>query len=127
MTNMIQKRKHPRVSTDLNSEVKPARRTMFEARVLNFSEGGAFIETGERLYPGSELILCLTLTIKGKKKRCMVEGRVAWANHDRKKGSLGCGVAFHHVSKTMVQNFRTFVAECEGEGIDAFGRAEPPK
>lgn len=127
MTNMVNKRKHPRIDTNLKSETKPARRTMFEAKVVNFSEGGAFVETGEKLLHGSEVILCLTLEIKGKNKACMFQGTVAWSNNDRTKGALGFGIAFHHMSKSMAQTVQGFLEQHAGKAVDGFGAAEKPK
>jgi len=121
----VNKRKHPRVATSLHSEAKPLQHTMFEAKVVNFSVGGAFIETGQRLVLGSEVMLCVNLEFKGQRKKpCMLQGKVAWTNYDRKKGAMGCGIAFHHVSASMLKTLEEFVAQHSGKEIDGFGAAE---
>jgi len=110
------RRKHPRVNAELTAQAKPNRRNMFEGRVLNLSEGGAFLATAEKLAVGNGVILNFTLNITGRQRSCMVEGRIVWANTDPSRGTVGTGIRFDRLSPAMVRFIRDYVkAELKGE------------
>jgi Tfp pilus assembly protein PilZ len=127
VADLVNQRKCPRVKTDIPVKTKRAQRVMFEAKVLNLSEGGAFLETNQKLAKGEDLILFVGLEIKGKEKSCVLQGKVAWSNSERTKGAIGCGVAFHGISASMARTLRDFVGQKSPEPVSAVGVAEDPK
>jgi Tfp pilus assembly protein PilZ/GNAT superfamily N-acetyltransferase len=123
----MQKQRHPRIKTNFKTTAKQVRRLMFEGRVLNLSEGGAFLETKEKLIGGQEVILFLNLPIQGQEKPCMVQGKVAWSNYVPTKGAIGCGVAFCDVATAAARHLRDFVSQNMSQKVDVVGATTDDK
>jgi uncharacterized protein (TIGR02266 family) len=115
------KRKHNRVRTNLHIAAKQMRRATFGAAITNLSEGGAFIATGEKLSRGDEVMLFLNVSIGGEQKSCMLQGKVAWANTQVSKGTLGAGIAFNALPPAMARILRDYLAQDRGGEISGVG------
>jgi len=118
MTFNPSRRKKPRVSTDIETNAKPVRRNMFQARILNLSEGGAFIETQENLHIGSEVMLCMTLELEGKRKSCITQGKVVWIKRSSRQTICGWGVQFMDTPSSMRQTLSGYIRDLQGETSD---------
>ena len=127
MANYSKERKTPRVTIALPAAAKMARRTMFEAKVLSLSEGGAFLGTREKLTPGTEIILFMTLDLPRRGKSCIAQGRVVWTNSTEHAGPVGCGIAFAECSSGMKKLLRDFVEFKLTGKVTAMGVAEDSK
>ncbi|MFH1264031.1 MAG: PilZ domain-containing protein [Pseudomonadota bacterium] len=124
---MMQMQRRPRIKTNLKTTAKQVRRLMFEGRVLNLSEGGAFLETREKLIDGQEVILFLSLAIRGQEKPCMVQGKVTWSNYTSTKGAIGCGVAFCDVAPGAARVLRDYVSQNMSQKVEAVGATTDDK
>ncbi len=127
MTKFSHERKHVRVTTDFTAIAKPYQKAQFEGKVLNLSEGGAFLATKEPLSVGSEVVLFLTLEVPGKRNSSIAQGKVVWANGNKERGDVGCGIAFEGVSSSLRGFIREFVEFKQSGKVGAMGVAQDVK
>lgn len=103
-------RRHPRVPTELDVQVKPSReRSMLDAKVSTLSEGGMFLETNKNFAIGNDLMMTFYLPMENKEKYCLVTGRVVWVNRDHSQGKIGCGIAFENCTGSMTKVLHDFI------------------
>jgi Tfp pilus assembly protein PilZ len=124
MPNYSEQRKHIRVKADFTTVAKPIQRTQFEGKILSLSEGGAFLATEEKLRMGSDVVLFLTLEIPGSRKSSIAQGKVVWANSDKQRGDVGCGIAFEEASSSLRKLIGEFVEFKRTGKVTAMGVAQ---
>lgn len=127
MSKHSEQRKYPRAETDVSTIAKALRRTQFQGKVISLSEGGAFLATNENLSQGSEVVLFLTLELPDRRKSCIAQGKVVWSNNDKKKGTLGCGVAFEESNASLRKMARDYVEFKRTGKVTAMGVADEVK
>jgi c-di-GMP-binding flagellar brake protein YcgR len=104
-----ERRRLPRVSHQTEVYFKPGWKGNQRGFIRDLSESGSFLVALERMYEGVEVLLYVTLSMKGKESLCVIPGKVVRVEKKDGVEAFGYGIHFGKLSPGTVTTLKRFI------------------